>query len=181
MSGLFLTGAEAANYAFTSANTTTANITPKALAVAINDHTKNQGVALLFSGTEYVVTGLVGSETSGVLNLVSGGAPSAAAAGAYAITGNAFTGGTFAANNYLITIQPGALKVIQSVVPPRQEDLLRELVERRPLRQPFGSATMLRYRGHPAIPTETPLAWAHSFEKPLTGENFIAQTFLFNP
>ena len=81
------------------------------LGITADNQTKNYGQTFTFAGNEFSSSGLQNGETIGSVTLSSpGAAASATVAGSpYAITAIAATGGTFNANNYSITYNPGTL------------------------------------------------------------------------
>jgi hypothetical protein len=90
-------------------------VRPAALTIIASDETKTAGQTLTFGagGTLFTSSGLQNGETIGSVTLtVSGnGGAATAAAGTYAITPSAATGGTFSPSDYMISYQPGTLTV----------------------------------------------------------------------
>ena len=87
------------------------DILPAALTVTASDRTKTYGQTVVFAGTEFTTTGLVGPDTVTSVTLVSAGAaPTATVAGSpYAITPSAAVGTGL--GNYTITYVSGELDV----------------------------------------------------------------------
>ena len=100
----------AGNYA-PAAGTVDTEITPAALVVTADDRTKTYGQAVVFAGTEFTVSGLLGTDTVTSVTLASPGAAAAAtvAGSPYAITPSAAVGSGL--GNYAITYVDGALTV----------------------------------------------------------------------
>jgi hypothetical protein len=102
------------NYAVTL-HPGTLTVSPAALTITASDETKTAGQTLTFGSgsTLFSSSGLQNGETIGSVTLtVSGnGGAATAAAGSYAITPSAATGGTFSPSDYNIAYQTGALTV----------------------------------------------------------------------
>jgi hypothetical protein len=116
VTGIAISGADAANYTANTTATTTASITPAVLTVTANDATRPEGDANPTFTVSY--TGFVGLETlatSGVTGSpsVSSGATSTTKPGTYASGANCIkpTAGTLAAANYTFTFVNGTLTV----------------------------------------------------------------------
>ena len=110
-------GLTSGNYAITfDAGALTVN--PASLTITANDASKTYGTTLSFAGTEFTSSGLVSGQTIGLVTLTSAGtaADAGVAAGPYAIIPSAATGGTFDADNYAITYNPGSLAVIPAAL-----------------------------------------------------------------
>jgi len=88
-------------------------VNPAALTVTANNQSKSYGQTFTFAGTEFTPTGLQNGETVGSATLASAGAANTTnvAGSPYAITASAATGGTFAASDYTITYNNGAMTV----------------------------------------------------------------------
>jgi len=119
VTGLTLTGADAANYSLTSTSATaTAAITSKSIAVTALDQTKSFGTLLGstgLSGVAFTATGLISPDVAGNVLLSFSGNPSGnlegASVGTYSITPSnlSLTNGDVA--NYTITYSPATLTV----------------------------------------------------------------------
>ncbi|GGY86829.1 filamentous hemagglutinin N-terminal domain-containing protein [Pseudoduganella plicata] len=116
VTGIGISGADAANYTANATAATTANITPAPLTVRANDATKTYGQTLVLSPSAFTQTGLVNGETIGSVNPASAGTvASASVAGSpYAIVPGAADGGTFTPSNYAITYLNGTLVIQQA-------------------------------------------------------------------
>ena len=90
---------------------TTFEILPAALTVTADDRTKTYGQTVTFAGTEFTVSGLLGTDTLTSVSLASAGAPAPApvAGSPYPITPSAAVGTGLA--NYAITYVDGRLTV----------------------------------------------------------------------
>lgn len=112
VSSLALAGADNANYRIAN-QTTTADITARALTVTAANASKTYGQATTFAGTEFGSSGLQNGETIASISLASSGAASSASVGSspYAIIPSAATGGSFSAANYTLSYVNGALTV----------------------------------------------------------------------
>jgi hypothetical protein len=118
VAGITLTGTDAGNYTVTPPPLV-ASITPAPLTITANNREKLEGETVIFAGTEFQATGLVGGETVANVAMSSAGAPSAATAGSYSITPNTAAGANgFDAANYRITFNLGTLLV---TAPPASE------------------------------------------------------------
>ncbi|KRA53058.1 filamentous hemagglutinin N-terminal domain-containing protein [Devosia sp. Root635] len=94
-------------------------VLPAPLTIAASNLNKPFGTTYTFNGTEYVATGLVGSDTIDSLLLASAGAPSGADLGTYAITPSGAAGPRL--GNYTVTYVNGVFTVApatQAVIPP---------------------------------------------------------------
>jgi hypothetical protein len=113
VTGISVTGADAANYSANATAATAANITPAPLTVQANDAAKTYGQTLALSPSAFTQVGLVNGETiAGVSEASAGTVATAAVAGnPYPIVPSNATGGTFAASNYSITYINGALVI----------------------------------------------------------------------
>jgi hypothetical protein len=96
------------NYAVTYMNGTL-TVDPRTLTITIHDMSKTQGVGLVFSGTDFGASGLVNGDSVRAVNMTSTGAATAAAAGQYAIIGNAARGTGL--GNYNLVFVNGTLTV----------------------------------------------------------------------
>lgn len=93
----------------------TINVFPAPLTISADSQNKVFGQSLAFAGTEFAVSGLVGTDSVSSASLNSAGSPAAAgvAGSPYAITiTNAI--GTGGLTNYLITYLPGMLTVAKT-------------------------------------------------------------------
>ncbi|MBF0461736.1 MAG: filamentous hemagglutinin N-terminal domain-containing protein, partial [Magnetococcales bacterium] len=109
VTGINLTGADAANYSFNATTAAAANITPAPLTVTASDLTKVFGQTA--SPSAFTPVGLVNGETIGSVTATSPGSVATAAVAGYAITPSNATGGSFAAANYTIAYVDGHLTV----------------------------------------------------------------------
>jgi hypothetical protein len=112
VSGIQLTGADAANYRVSSSAATVANVAPSALLVTANDVQKTYGQTAVL--TDFSAVGLVPGETIGSVQELSAGraATVAVANGPYAISPGNASGGSFAPANYRISYRNGVLTVL---------------------------------------------------------------------
>ena len=97
-----------------SANGTVDNvITPKSITITANDRTKSFGETVTFTGTEFTVAGLVGTDTIVSVALTSDGAPASALASGspYDIVPSSAVFGSGLASNYSIEYANGELTV----------------------------------------------------------------------
>jgi FtsP/CotA-like multicopper oxidase with cupredoxin domain len=105
-----LTANWAADNFFNPATATqTTNAQPAPLTITANNKSKVYGTAVTFLGTEFTVTGLVGTDTVSSVTLTSAGAAANAAVGSYPIIPSAAVGTNLA--NYMITYVNGTLTV----------------------------------------------------------------------
>jgi filamentous hemagglutinin family protein len=113
VTGITVTGADAANYSANATAATAASITPAPLSIQANDAFKTYGQTLTLSPAAFTQAGLVNGETVGSVSAASAGTVATAnvAGSPYAITPSNARGGTFAASNYVITYLNGALVV----------------------------------------------------------------------
>ncbi len=112
VAGVSLGGTDAGNYTLANPSGLSADITPASLTVSAIDQTKTQGDSLVFVGTEFTSSGLVGGETIASVTLNSTGAPAPAPVGSYSITAGAAVGRAgFVATNYAISYTPATLLV----------------------------------------------------------------------
>ena len=113
VTGISVTGADAANYSANATAATFANITPAPLTVKADNAAKIYGQTLALSPSAFTQVGLVNGETIASVSEASAGTVATAhvAGGPYAITPSGATGGTFSASNYTITYVNGALVV----------------------------------------------------------------------
>ncbi|MBI5295993.1 MAG: right-handed parallel beta-helix repeat-containing protein [Chloroflexi bacterium] len=84
-------------------------VEPKALTITANNASKTYGDIATFTGAEFVVTGLIGSDTVSSVTLTSDGAPATAAVGPYTIVPSTALGTGL--GNYTITYANGTLTV----------------------------------------------------------------------
>jgi hypothetical protein len=112
VSGIQLTGADAANYRVGSSAATVANVAPSALLVTANDVQKTYGQTAVLTG--FGAVGLVPGETIGSVQELSAGSAAtvAVANGPYAISPGNASGGSFAPANYRISYRNGVLTVL---------------------------------------------------------------------
>jgi filamentous hemagglutinin family protein len=112
VSGIALTGADAANYTVNSSIATTASIIPAPLTITASNVWKNYGQTPVLSA--FATAGLVNGETVGGVALTSPGtSASAGVSGSpYAITPGNAAGGTFTASNYTIRYVNGTMTVV---------------------------------------------------------------------
>lgn len=89
------------------------DVRPKLLTITANNRSKAFGANLVLGAgqTGFTSSGLVPGQSIGTVTLASPGAASSAAAGTYAITPSAATGGSFDPNNYDIAYLDGVLTV----------------------------------------------------------------------
>lgn len=89
----------------------TLTVTPRALTVSVNNLNKTYGDLLVFNGTEFSTSGLIGTDSITSLSISSAGAAQTAtvAGGPYAVNGSGPVGSGL--TNYTITIVPGSLNV----------------------------------------------------------------------
>jgi len=87
----------------------TFSITQKALTIKAKDRSKTLGESVVFTGQEFVATGLVGSDAVNAVTLSSAGSGVGAAVGTYPIVPSNAVGAGLA--NYSITYANGALTV----------------------------------------------------------------------
>jgi len=114
-----LAGTDAGNYTLAKPSGLSAAITPASLTVSATNQTKTEGNALVFAGTEFTSSGLVGGETIASFTLDSAGAPAPAPAGSYSITPSAAVAGSgFVATNYAISYAPATLLVAAAPTAP---------------------------------------------------------------
>jgi len=107
-----LAGTDAGNYSLAKPSGLSAAIMPASLTVSATNQTKTEGNTLVFAGTEFTSSGLVGGETIASVALNSAGAPAPAPAGSYSITPSAAVAGSgFMATNYAISYAPATLLV----------------------------------------------------------------------
>ena len=113
VTGITVSGADAANYSANATAATAANITPAPLTIKADNAAKTYGQTLALSPSAFTQVGLVNGETIASVSETSVGTVAAAhvAGSPYAITPSGATGGTFAASNYVITYVNGALVV----------------------------------------------------------------------
>jgi filamentous hemagglutinin family protein len=114
VTGISVTGSDAANYYCASPTAVTAaNITPAPLTVQANNAAKTYGQTLVLSPSAFTQLGLVNGETIGSVGQASAGTvASAGVAGSpYAIVPSDAAGGTFTPSNYAISYVNGALTI----------------------------------------------------------------------
>jgi hypothetical protein len=114
VNGISLSGADAGNYTFNTAATTTANITPAPLTIAANAASKSFDGVAYSGGNGVTFAGFVAGETPSVLGgtLTYGGSSQGAInAGTYSIVPGGLTSSNYAINfvNGILTINPAAL------------------------------------------------------------------------
>ena len=111
VSGISLSGLDAANYTFNTTTTTTANITAAPLAITASSTNKTYGQSLYFSGTEFTAVGLMTGDTVTNVTLSSSGtAATAPVAGSpYSIVVGGAAGAGLA--NYSIKYNNGSLVI----------------------------------------------------------------------
>ena len=97
------------NYNNISVQTITDTINKAALTITADKETKTYGTTLTFAGTEFMTSGLHGSDSVTSVSLASSGAAAAAAVGTYPITVNNAVGTGLA--NYTIAYANGTLTV----------------------------------------------------------------------
>ena len=112
VSGIQVSGIDAANYSASRTASTTANVTPAALLLTAADVQKSYGQSAVLTG--FTATGLVPGETIGSVEETSPGsvATAAVANGPYVISPSKASGGSFFASNYQISYGHGALSVL---------------------------------------------------------------------
>jgi hypothetical protein len=119
VSAVSLSGADSGNYTVSNPGGITADITPASLTVSATNKSKTEGSALVFAGTEFTSSGLIGGETIASVTLNSAGAPAPAPAGSYSITPSAAVAGAgFVATNYAISYVPAMLVVAAAPTSP---------------------------------------------------------------
>jgi len=113
VTGITVTGADAANYSANATAVTAANITPAPLTIQADNAAKTYGQTLSLSPAAFTQAGLVNGETVGSIDAASAGtvATAGVAGSPYAIVPGNASGGTFAASNYIITYVNGTLTV----------------------------------------------------------------------
>ncbi|MDB5948419.1 MAG: hypothetical protein JWR65_274, partial [Massilia sp.] len=113
VTGISVTGADAANYSANATAATAANITPAPLTVKADNAAKTYGQTLALLPSAFTQVGLVNGETIASVSEASFGtvATAGVAGSPYAITPSGATGGTFSASNYTITYVNGALVI----------------------------------------------------------------------
>jgi filamentous hemagglutinin family protein len=111
VTGIKLTGADAANYNFMTEATTAANITPAPLKITALNATKIYGQTPALSG--FTQIGLLNNETIGSVTEDSPGkaAKAGVTGGPYTITASNAAGGSFNVSNYSINYVNGTLTV----------------------------------------------------------------------
>jgi filamentous hemagglutinin family protein len=121
VSGIQLSGLDAANYSANATAVTAASITPAPLTVRANDAAKTYGETLALSPSAFTQAGLVNGETIGRVSLASAGTAATAgvAGNPYAIVPSDAAGGTFTPSNYTIAYANGTLLVSAAVSPPQ--------------------------------------------------------------
>ncbi|MBN2098326.1 MAG: Ig-like domain repeat protein, partial [Dehalococcoidia bacterium] len=97
------------NYTITYVNGAL-TVSPAALTITATAASKTYGDTVTFAGTEFMATGLLGSDSVAGVTLTSAGAAATAAAGTHAIVPSAATGTGLA--NYEITYVDGTLTVV---------------------------------------------------------------------
>ncbi|MGJ9416310.1 filamentous hemagglutinin N-terminal domain-containing protein [Massilia sp. CMS3.1] len=114
VTGINLSGADAANYSANTTATTAADITPAPLIVRANNAAKPYGHTLMLSPSAFTQLGLVNGETMGSVSQTSVGTPATAAVAGkpYAIVPSDAAGGTFTPSNYAISYVNGALTIV---------------------------------------------------------------------
>ena len=118
-------GNNGSNYDISYANNTASMINKAELTVRANNQAHFQGLAFVFSGTEFAATGLVASENIARVDLSSAGAAANALPGKYAIAVGSITGATgFDLNNYDLQVHEGQMQVIPVNSTGYVEDLL---------------------------------------------------------
>ncbi|MBV5329898.1 MAG: filamentous hemagglutinin N-terminal domain-containing protein [Chlorobium sp.] len=132
VTGVSMGNSDAGNYTVSATGSTTADITPAALAVTASDASKTYGQ--LATLTDFTSSGLQNGETIGSVTLSSAGVAATAnvAGSPYDITASNATGGTFASGNYTITYHNGSL----TVTPAAGEGILQTVPVQLPLPQP---------------------------------------------
>jgi len=100
-----------ANY-FGATNSQSFNITSAALGIKPNDSNKSYGQTVTFAGTEFIATGLLGSDSVTSVTLTSAGATNTAVVGSYSIVASAAVGSGL--SNYNIAYTNGSLTVNQA-------------------------------------------------------------------
>jgi hypothetical protein len=111
VSGISVTGTDAGNYTFNTTAATTANITAVPLTITASNLSKCFGQTLTFAGTEFLSSGLVGTDVISNVTLTSAGAASSAtvAGSPYSIVPSAAVGSGL--GNYTISYNNGSLTV----------------------------------------------------------------------
>jgi hypothetical protein len=97
------------NYAITYVNNTMEVTNDNLLIITANDQTKTYGDVFTFNGTEFTVTGLLGSDSVTSVTLTSAGTASAAVVGTHAIVPSAAVGSGL--GNYTIIYTSGTMTV----------------------------------------------------------------------
>ncbi len=106
-------GTHGVNYSLpVNSGTAYATISAKALTIIPNDITKTYNTTYVFTGNEFVASGIVAGESIASVSLSSAGAGASALPGDYDIlAANAIAGGSTALSNYNITYAVGTLTV----------------------------------------------------------------------
>jgi hypothetical protein len=86
-------------------------VNPATLIITADNTNKQFGATLVFTGAEFMASGLQNGETIGSVHLYSAGVAAAAPVGGYSIVPSAPTGGTFAGTNYSEQFVDGTLTV----------------------------------------------------------------------
>jgi hypothetical protein len=116
VTGISITGTDAANYTFNTTAATTADITAAPLTITANNRTKTYGATVTFAGTEFTASGLMGSDNVTSVTLTSAGAAAGAtvAGSPYAIVASAATGTGL--GNYTISYVNGSLTLSKASI-----------------------------------------------------------------
>ncbi len=104
----------ATNYDFTIFSSGTLNVGVATLTITAKPQSKTYGTGYTLDATQFTTSGLLNGDTVGSVTLSSLGSTATAAAGSYAITPSAVTGGTFSPSNYAILYSSGTLTVNQA-------------------------------------------------------------------
>ena len=89
-------------------------VNPAPLTIAANPETKYAGIAFIFNGVDYSVTGLLGADTVTGVTLTSSGAPMMALPGTYSIDLKAGSLTGAGISNYTVTYVPAPFTVLPS-------------------------------------------------------------------
>jgi hypothetical protein len=110
VTGINITGADAANYHLVNTTASTGvNITPATLTVTARGRSKVYGTTLALGTTAFTTTGLVSGDTVTGVTLTSSGAAATAHVNSYAVTPSAAQGSGL--SNYIIQYATGTLTV----------------------------------------------------------------------
>ncbi len=160
VSGLGLSGADAANYVLAGdALTLAADITPRPFTVTAGDASKVYGSTLLPSTLGFTLIGsLAEGERIDSVTLASGGLAAAGNAGTYAITARDAQGAGFDPANYALTYVDGRLTVTPRPLTIASQTVLRYAGEPNPVPWGFFSAEGGLVNGDTLLSVQQPAA-----------------------